>query len=418
MTEEAAHSRLGPSRWDRFVRCPGSVRAEAQFSDRSGYEAAEGTAFHWLMAQCLRLGFDPEDFLGETLQVGEFEIEFDSEMCRHGRPGLDWIAGLMEGEPGWELFVEVRVDISPWTRPGEFGTSDVVLIHRENREILVWDWKYGRGEPVYPDESWQLKAYALGAWHTLARHTLARDALTGQKPATVKVTLHIEQPRYPGAGGSIETTLGGLLEAGTYVIGRSAMALGADAPREPGEKQCKYCRAAPTCGAFAEWNLEMLGKDFDDLDAEKPSLALGRAEDVTPERRSTILRARPLIEKWLNALHASAYRDAELGSPVPGMKLVEGRRPPRKYAGDRMDEIETVLVDELDAAAWTEPKLISPAQAEKALGRDRYFERLADLVEQGEPKPILVGEEDRRPAIRPVTDDMEDLDEATTEGDA
>ena len=408
MTDDVAHSPLGPSRWDRFVRCPGSVRAEARFSDRSGWEAAEGTAFHWVMAQCLTLGFDPEDFLGETLQVGEFEIEVNEDMCLSGRPGLDYINGLVDSDSDWELSVETRVDISYWTRPGEFGTADVILIHPGKRELIVWDWKYGRGEPVYAEESWQLKAYALGAWWTRAVEVFG----TAKEP--VKVTLHIEQPRYPGAGGSVEMTMMELLAHGQYAAVRAKLALGEDAPREPGEKQCRYCRAAPSCGEFAKWNLDMLGMDFDDLDAADPDVEMDRPDEVTPERRSTVLRARPLIEKWLDMLHASAYRDAELGNPVPGMKLVAGRRPLRKYAPDRMAEVEATLVGELDDAAWKPAQLITPAAAEKALGRAHYNEKLADFVEQGEPKPVLVGEEDSRPEIRPVSEDLENLDEQET----
>ena len=382
------------------MRCPGSVQAEAPFADRAGVEAAEGTAFHWLMATCLRLGLDPEDFLDQSIQVGEFAFVIDHDMCRFGRPGLDWINGLMTADSGWELHVEVRVDISPWTRPGEIGTSDVVLMHRANREMLVWDWKYGSGTPVYPGESWQLKAYALGAWRSLFADRAVQDP--------EKVTLHIEQPRYPGAGGSVEMSFHELFNAGMYAAGRARLALTDDAPREPGETQCRFCRAAPTCGAFAKWNLEMLGMDFDALDDGPPRIA--SADEVTPERRSAILLARPLIEKWLDTLHASAYRDAELGHPVPGMKLVEGRRPPRRWIEAKADEVETVLVAELDSAAWTEPKLISPTTAQKLL-RGQYQDAVAHLVEQGNPKPVLVGVDDRRPAIQSAADELDNLDE-------
>lgn len=399
------HSSLGPSSWGRWVRCPASVKASVGRPDGARYEAAEGTVFHELMADCLELGLDPEDCIGDGrgLSVDGYWIEYDDEMADRGRDGLDYVRN-MAAQPGWELYVETRVDISPYTLPGQFGTADVTLINVEKREIIVFDWKYGK-EPVYAQENYQLSGYALGAWNTLCRHMFDND------PSGIKVTLIIEQPRVPGAGGAWETTMQRLLEFGEYTRRQAVISQKDDAPLNPGVDQCKWCRARDVCGAHAKWHLEMIGVEFDELDGEDiPELP----EEITPERRTMLLKMRPMLNKWLDGLHKSAYHDAQVGRPVPWMKLVEGRSPARKWRENHVHKAETVLVKALGDEAHHPPALLSPTQAEEALekklGKAAYGELVERFVDKGSPAPILVPEEDSRVEIKSVLDEFEDLD--------
>lgn len=396
------HSSLGPSSWGRFVRCPASVQASVGLPDKALYEAAEGTVFHELMADCLDLGLDPEDCIGggRGLMVDGYWIEYDEEMADSGRDGLDYVRN-MASTPGWELFVETRVDISPYTLPGQFGTADVTLINVEKREIIVFDWKYGK-EPVYAQENYQLSGYALGAWTTICAEQFDYD------PSGIKVTLIIEQPRVPGAGGAWETTMQRLLEFGQHTRRQAVLSQEEDAPFNPGVEQCKWCRARDVCSAHAEWHLEMIGIEFEELDnAELPDLP----KEITPERRTMLLKMRPLLNRWLDGLHKSAYHDAQVGRPVPWMKLEEGRRPARKWKNNHAHKAKTVLVKELGDAAYHEPALLSPAQAEKAMGKARYDELVKRFVDQGTPSLILVPEEHTGTGVRSLEDEFDDLDE-------
>jgi len=395
------HSSLGPSSWTRWVRCPASVRASAGKPDHTRYEAAEGTVFHELVADCLDLGLDPEDCIGggRGLAVDGFWIEYDEEMADRARDGLDYVRN-MAAQPGWELFVETRVDISPYTLPGQFGTADVTLINVEKREIIVFDWKYGK-EPVYAQENYQLSGYALGAWNTLCAERFDHDS------SDIKVTLIIEQPRVPGAGGSWATTMERLLEFGRYTRRQAVLSQSPDAPFNPGVDQCKWCRARDTCGAHAKWHLEMIGIEFDELDQEEaPELP----EEITPERRTMLLKMRPMLNRWLDGLHKSAYHDASVGRPVPWMKMVEGRSPARKWKENHVHKAEQTLVKVLGPDAYHEPQLLTPTQAEKALGKAEYATVLERFVDKGTPAPILVPEEDSRAEIKSVTDEFDDLD--------
>jgi hypothetical protein len=402
------HSSLGPSSWDRWIRCPGSVKAQAGIPDQSRYEAAEGTVFHELVADCLELGFEPEDYVGggRGLMVDGFWIEYDDEMVQSARDGLDYVRAMV-AEPGWQLFVETRVDISKWTLPGQFGTADVILVNVAKRKVIVFDWKYGK-IPVYPQENYQLQGYCLGAWQTIF------GKLFNWKPEGIDVKIIIEQPRVPGAGGAWDTTMQRVLEFGAYAKRQAALTTSDKAPRVPGPKQCRWCRAKDTCGAHAAWHMEMLDLEFDDLDmaAETgiaPSLTV--PEDITPERRSVLLQMKPMLNQWFDALHKAAYHDAKVGNPVPGMKLVDGKRPARKYKANAEHKAETVLRGALGEDAYHPPVLLSPAQAEKKLGKARYVELLDRFVDLGEPQPILVPEEDNRPALESAVDMFDDLSE-------
>lgn len=395
------HSSLGPSSWGRWVRCPASVKASAGRPDTARYEAAEGTVFHELVADCLELGLEPESFVGNGrgLAVDGYWIEYDDEMSERARDGLDFVRN-MAAQPGWELYVETRVDISPYTLPGQFGTADVTLVNVEKREIIVFDWKYGK-EPVYAQENYQLSGYALGAWTTICAERFRND------PSGIKVTLIIEQPRVPGAGGAWETTMQRLLEFGQHTRRQAVLSQSHDAPFNPGVDQCKWCRARDICSAHAKWHLEMIGIEFDELDNEDlPELP----EEVTPERRTMLLRMRPMLNKWLDGLHKSAYHDAQMGRSVPWMKLVDGRSPPRKWKDNHVHKAEQILVKALGDEAYHEPALLSPTQAEKALGKAKYADLLERFVDKGVPAPILVPEEDSRTEIKSVVDEFDDLD--------
>lgn len=385
------------------MRCPGAPKAEADYPDAAGYEAAEGTVFHEMVADCLALGLETEHFLGGGLLQDGHWVAWNDEMARSAEEGLTFVRS-MAAMPDVRLFVEERVDISPWTLPDQFGTADVILVNVKERWVIIFDWKYGK-EPVFAEENYQLQGYCLGAWQSIASQLFGGDA------SGVKVTLIIEQPRVPGAGGVWETTMHRVLEFGQHVKRQAALSTADEPPRVPGKKQCRWCRARHACGARAEWLMESIGLEMDDLDAGwLADLAPELPEDVTPERRSYLLSIAPQIRAWLEDLHKSAYRDAQKGLPVPGMKLVDGKRPKRVWKSNATHKAERALVDAIGRGkAFTEPKLLSPAEAEKVTGKPRYRDLLARYVDQGDPHPILVQASDTRPAKVSLIDAFDDL---------
>jgi hypothetical protein len=62
---------------------------------------------------------------------------------------------------GASLFVEVRVDLSPWLGEGSGGTADAIILRKGSTTVV--DFKYGMGERVDAERNPQLMLYALGA---------------------------------------------------------------------------------------------------------------------------------------------------------------------------------------------------------------------------------------------------------------
>jgi len=89
----------------------------------------------------------------------------------------------------------------------------------------------------------------------------------------------------------------------------------------------------------------------------------------------------------------------ESGVPVPGFKLVAGRAN-RQWAEGADSKIEELFGEQ----AYSR-KLISPAQAEKILGRKRLSE-IADIVVKPEGAPTIAGADDPRPAVNITADDF------------
>ena len=118
----------------------------------------------------------------------------------------------------------------------------------------------------------------------------------------------------------------------------------------------------------------------------------------------------PLLRQLAKAWENTAAAKVLNGEEVPGFKAVEGRKGNRFWE-DRRGAVDTMTgwgLDEKDI--YTDPVLISPAQAEKkasasakggpkALAGERKGE-LAEFWSEGAPgPPTIVPEDDQRPGI-------------------
>lgn len=393
MSEELEHSLRGPSGAHRWRRCPGSIRAEQGRPDNVGREAAAGTVFHRYAALCAVHDLDPHDFaIDKVLHFQDgYEIAFDEEMQDSMYAGLDWIRDNYIPEEDDLIYVETRVDISPWAGEGEFGTSDIIIIKRRARRIIVFDWKYGKGVAVSPIRNDQMYLYTLGVWNTVGWSHFG-------SPDDIKVTFVIEQPRHAGGGGTWETTMEEVLKEGEQIRIDAAETMNPDARRVPGEKQCLFCKASGDCREQAEYLLKVFGQKYDDLDPDEAP-EFGDAEKVSAEARSFVILHWKAFKRWYEQLRLLAIRDIASGESVPLLKAINGRPGHRKYRPNYTQEVTKELVALLgeDKAFVTE--LVTPAVAEKALGKKAYRKHIHAYVEQPPGKVQLVPIGDKRPAI-------------------
>ena len=384
------HSELGPSKAHRYRKCAGAPNAERGLPDDSGIEAAIGQCFHEFADFSLSLGLEPYVFVGHRFDHYKFgTLLFTREMADHMLYGLD-IVNELAAKPGTQLFVETEVDLSRWLGKGEIGTSDVGVVNVPDRKITIFDWKYGM-IPVLPEWNDQAILYGLGFWATIAE-----ELFKNVPPADITVEVLIEQPRAPGGGGRWTTTMAALLREGRKIAIDAEATKDPDALRTPGPKQCQYCKAAKagTCPEYLEKQMSVfdLGldqiDDLDEIDVPPPMPVV-----LTPERRSYILRYAPVFRAFLERIHASAYDDALKGRPTPGLKLVNGRSPARKWRDEEKEEI--ILEGRFGDGAYNK-KLLSPAQLEGVLGKAEFKAKYGAHVLVEEAKAILVPENDRR----------------------
>lgn len=369
-------------------------------------EAAQGTVFHHFAAICLETGLDPDVFLGHKFTVEDHgTLEMTAEMVNKMQSGLDYARALME--PGDIVVVEKKVDLTPWLGPDQFGTMDLGIISIKRWKAIVFDWKWGAGIPVSPIENDQGILYGLGLWNDYLSGVVESviEAITpeaGTTPdsfETFEIQIIIEQPRAPGGGGEWTISLAELLRRGAHVKRDAALTYDPNAPRIPGPKQCQFCMGARknVCPEHAEFLLSKFDAKLDDLTQQfdvGQELDLPRVLD--PVQRSQILLHKSMIEKWLDRLHADAYEDAENGRPVPGLKLVDGRRSPRAWINEA--KASTILKAEKRIGDPYTHKLLSPSQVEEILGKQLYRKRYESLAVLGDAKPQLVVDEDNRQA--------------------
>lgn len=275
------HARLSASRAERFINCPGSVRLEAQMpNEPAGEAAAIGTAIHELSEAMLR-GDDliQADYPDDHWDMASDYVKFVNELCE--KPKLKRI--------------EVNVDDGlKQLHPALGGTADAVLA--EGNTLHVIDLKTGR-VPVEAENNLQLMTYALGAMRKF------------NAPAGIDVVLHIFQPR---TGHSQWQTNGhALIAHGKRLQHAAELASSDNAPTNPGDAQCKYCRAKSICPSLREKVINAAKKEFD--------------IDSTPITTDMIEDAK-LAETWASAVLDHAKQILDSGTEIKGWTLKPGRK--------------------------------------------------------------------------------------------
>lgn len=360
MTE--AHSELGASAAHRWLYCPGSVKAIRELGEDEVTTSfmAEGSLAHEIAERAL---------------ITKSEISCDDEEMKeyvnaYVKYVID-IGGMQE--------YERKVDYSEWV-PGGYGTADAICITNDTLHVI--DLKYGRGVKVEAKENPQLKLYAIGA---LSERELLQHFN--------RVVVHICQPRLNHYD-SWETAPEHLYEWAKWARERAKIALSDDPPRIPGETQCKWCKAKPTCSAVKNLAEHVLLTQFENISEN----GLPDQGDLSDEDIKFILIHRSLIIEWLDSIVELISKRILNGETFEGWKLVSGRAT-RKWADEK--EAAELLEQLIGEKAW-EKSLISVARAEKALGKEGK-KQITGLITKKEGSPILVPESDKREAISNVS---------------
>ena len=275
------------------------------------------------------------------------------------------------------LCVEQRVSMTRWA-PECFGTCDCLLIG--DGVLHVIDFKYGAGVPVSPEENTQMMLYALGAWDLFS----ATDDIQ-------TVRMSIVQPRIQSEPETWEIPENNLIRwAEDFLKPMAKLAWEGKGELNPGEKQCRWCKAKAQCRAWKDKYGPLA--DFvchTDPGANDPRL-------LTPDEIGAWLVEAQGIADYVKSLQEYAQQQLQCGTAIPGWKLVEGRST-RRFT-DQDAAFKAIEADGISEAMLYERSPISLTAAEKLLGKKRFAEVCGTWVEKPKGKPTLAPESDKRPA--------------------
>lgn len=421
----STHSKLdSPSKADQMEACPGSVALTMHLPDTRSAASDQGTLCHWLSAEFLAgsidvLGGEPKDYL-ESFPDGSHncpdvspDLKVTQELCEIAQYYVDYVRREAVGADLMYLEARVVMNEALGVENGAEGTADALIFFPDMVKVI--DLKAGF-TPVSADTS-QLKRYALGARETF-----------GHMCDAEQFKLVIVQPKLDYIGEVVMTSA----ELDEYAATAKASArLVRDAIRlqddpdvsddewnlsflNPGEKQCRWCKAKAWCPALTKEVAEAVtftgAEGMEDITAE----SIDEPKQLSPMLLGHAMSKVGLIEDWCKAVRAAVEGALVKGEAVPGYKLVQGRRGARAWSDEAAAETLMRQKFRLKVEEAYDLKLISPTKAEKILGEQpKRWAQLKKLITQSDGKPSVAPESDKRPAISvaPNADGMEEIAE-------
>lgn len=382
------HALLSPSSSERWIKCPGSIQAQAAIPEKdSGNEWSRlGTSAHSLLEACLITGVDPKSFRDHVFEKDHPPV--DQNMEGAVQVALDYIHGYLQeiGEENVTLMSEQRVHIGPQIGlPEELcnGTSDALLAHHDFSMLTVADYKHGSGVKVSAKENTQMMLYAAGARNDLGKSFKRYKAVVIQPRAGKKAP--VDEWEFSNAD------LNKFLRKQVEPAAKAALL--PNAPRAAG-LHCKFCRAAGTCRTYRERVMVAASLDF----AEEPP----DPDAISGEEMAKILAEAVMIENWVHSVKGHALRMIQSDPrSIPGWQLGWTRRT--KEYDDRQAVIDYAISQGIPRARIMPRTLVTPAQMAKVFKeynlapRTRRGEEPAPnpveaFVRYSVPKPKLIQE--------------------------
>lgn len=397
------HAILSPSAAHRWLHCTPAPRVEAEFPETTSEYAEEGRLAHSVCELAAKKKFTVMNnrTYNSRLKKLKADPKWDDEMLSTAATYVEHLTEhAMRFEHAPYVALEVQVDITDYA-PEAFGTCDCVMIGGD--ELIITDYKHGKGVPVSAQDNPQMLLYALGALKLY--RPIYGDMIR-------RVSTYIDQPRlgsYDGASMTVEE----LLAWGESIKPKAAAAFMGTGEFAPGE-WCRFCRAKAKCRARANQNTAL--EDFKDciplgrsipMQAEYDATGFKPSNCLTDEEIGTLLvRAEGLVA-WYNDLKEYALAACLNGKTIPGWKAVEGRST-RAWT-DQDAALEALMAGGVEEAIIYDRVPKTLAQLEKVIDKQRFGELVGGMITKSPGKPALAAESDKRPAYNGAAADFSEV---------
>lgn len=397
------HAILSPSAAHRWLHCTPAPRVEAGFPETTSEYAEEGRLAHSVCELAAKKKFTVMNnrTYNSRLKKLKADPKWDDEMLSTAATYVEHLTEhAMRFEHAPYVALEVQVDITDYA-PEAFGTCDCVMIGGD--ELIITDYKHGKGVPVSAQDNPQMLLYALGALKLY--RPIYGDMIR-------RVSTYIDQPRlgsYDGASMTVEE----LLAWGESIKPKAAAAFMGTGEFAPGE-WCRFCRAKAKCRARANQNTAL--EDFKDciplgrsipMQAEYDATGFKPSNCLTDEEIGTLLvRAEGLVA-WYNDLKEYTLAACLNGKTIPGWKAVEGRST-RAWT-DQDAALEALMAGGVEEAIIYDRVPKTLAQLEKVIGKQRFGELVGGMITKSPGKPALAAESDKRPAYNGAAADFSEV---------
>jgi hypothetical protein len=379
MSDEGLHSRIGPSSFHRAEACTASVLGVETLPEPMPSEyALMGTLAHKVLEHCLYEGQEPADCIGMTHTERGVMVSMDEELAEVVSVAMDWVRANVG--PGESVEAERKLVLPGSKRM--FGTCDLLVVPLDIAVPLkVADLKSGWLD--VGADSVQVGLYGL-----MALYDTGRAALLGSDPDRVLVETTIIQPRRAGNKGW-QWTAKALAELELRVA-RLEAKLDRGLVEYHAGGWCRYCKRLPSCDKLRQATQDVVAAEISGLAA--PEM----------DRIGALM---PALKLFITAFENAALNYLQEGGTLTSLKLVE-KRPTR------------VWKDATEAEAWlgevlTDPyaprTILTPAAAEKALGRKRASEVNArttkisaglTIAQADDPRPEVRRDEAQRARVK------------------
>jgi len=389
------HARLSPSD-HAWVHCPGKIREASGYVDVISPAAIDGTGSHELLERCLVEGKRAEEFIGDTVGVGHEDMPMgwfvDIMRAERVQLCLDYVQRRITELSDEFPNATVHVTAEERVNPGKFcnppredwrGTADITIevLNSEGKQeyLEVVDYKDGRIF-VNAEENTQLQSYWIGRAYETDCTLTWRSRMTIVQPKTnppIRYTedkdrnqLHLAYQRLSRAAGATDDPL---------------------APLKAGD-WCYWCLANPRRGGHCTQPVDQSTQEVSTmLNVEGGSSILdalrnSKVEDMSAEDLAKLADQEPLFQAAFDRVKAEISERVKQGLQVPGWGMVRGNG--RRKWKDEEAAAEALKNRRLKAAQYRPRVLISPAQAEKLLGKEVFRRLEEDHVEviYGDPK--------------------------------